>query len=100
MGNPVFRVLADRGRRHIIDALLTSDDRIVTLSDLTQEVAAQCDDREQVRCRLYHHHLPKLKKAGIVDYDWRSGDVVLTANTDDLRPLLDGYEEEREIPLT
>lgn len=100
MGNRLFRVLANADRRRIISALLTGDGDIATVSDVTQEIAAQRDDHEQVRLRLYHHHLPKLEAAGIVDYDWRSGDIVLEEDAEDLRSLLDGDNEERGIPVS
>lgn len=101
MGNRIFRGLADGDRRHIISSLLKSDDGIVTVDDLTQEIATQSDDREQVRLRLYHCHLPKLRDLGFLDYDWRSGDVVLTEGAKNLRAIFEATkDEEEEVPPT
>lgn len=98
MGSRIFRGLADEDRRHIIYSLLQSDGGTATVSGLTQEIATQSNDREQVRLRLYHCHLPKLKELGIVDYDWRSGDVVLTEGAKTLRPVLEAPTDEEETP--
>lgn len=40
-------------------------------------VRSDGSDVDSVRLRLYHVDLPKLRTGSVVDFDWRSGDVVL-----------------------
>jgi len=83
----VFMLLKNRRRRHAIKALRRLGGES-TVRELTAEVAAMengvppeqlaYDQRKKVYTSLYQTHLETMADAGIVDYDRRSGDVVLT----------------------
>jgi hypothetical protein len=95
-----FELLKNRRRRETISYLL-SHEETSTLSDLAEHIAAMendieiielsSDQRKRVYIGLYQCHLPKLDKAGVVDFDKNRGTVVLnTQVTDQLIPYLEG----------
>lgn len=43
----------------------------------------------QVRTELHHVHLPKLADVGLIEYDGRSGNVMLTDEVSEVQPLLE-----------
>lgn len=94
----VTPVAGNETRRRIASAMLDQDG-LVTVDDLTGLLADRDADRETVRLNLYHRHLPKLDDAGVVEYDWRSGDVVLTVDEERLREVLAPFEEEAATQL-
>jgi DNA-binding transcriptional ArsR family regulator len=94
----VSHVAGDEHRRRIASAMLEKDG-LITVDDLTRLLADRDADRETVRLNLYHRHLPKLAEAGVVDYDWRSGDVVLTVDEEQLRDVLTLFEEDDTTQL-
>ena len=76
----LFELLADRRRRHILHCLIDQPDGVAEFTDLVDAVVdhepeTDAGDRETVRTRLYHVHLPKLAEAGVIDYDTRSETV-------------------------
>jgi hypothetical protein len=79
-----YKILADADRRHIIHKLIKNDG-LSTISDLSQQLAS-CSDTpeesdtalERAEISLVHNHLPRLEDHGVLEYDTRSGDVVLT----------------------
>lgn len=82
-------LLARQSRRYVLAQLV--DSSICTVDDVVETVAGETDasDRDRVRLRLYHIDLPMLFHAGLVDYDWRSGDVVRTTDAETLRRLFE-----------
>ena len=74
----VFRLLAEKRRRHALYYLRKSDSGSVVLTELTDGVLAstagvpteEVPDEEYVSLlhELHHVHLPKLAEAGVVDY--------------------------------
>lgn len=79
--------LAHPYRRHLL-RYLTLNKYMVTVEDIAEEIAAQDqdkkraavteDERKRVQLHLFHNHLPRLRDAGLVDYDEKSGMVALT----------------------
>lgn len=68
-------VARDRQRRATLDVLETIGDE-VSLPELAAKVAAHeadaepsSEDVDDVATALHHRHLPKLRKAGLVEYD-------------------------------
>lgn len=72
----IFEALADE-RRRIALAYLTEVDRAVSRDELVDQVATATahledtgrDVHEQLAVQFYHHHLPELEAAGLVDRD-------------------------------
>lgn len=80
-------------RRLIVEQLAAAPEGRCTVEDLLEAAAARDGDdasdvdvRDGLRLRLYHVDLPVLAAAGIIDYDWYSGDVVFQ---EDVRPPRD-----------
>ena len=76
----LFKLLADRRRRHILHCLIDQPDGVAEFTDLVDAVVGHepetdAGDREMVRTSFYHVHLPKLAEAGVIDYDTRSETV-------------------------
>lgn len=94
----VFFLLKNERRRAVIEYLLDRDGR-AKFDDLVVDIAAREKDkdagqitykeRKSVHTSLYQSHLPKLEDAGVVEYDRRSGTVVLTGAVAAIRPHLD-----------
>jgi hypothetical protein len=62
------------------------------------EITADSDQRQRIYVSLAHNHLPRLADYDIIDYDLRSGDVVLGDGFDDIRPLLSQFKQTEERP--
>ncbi len=56
------------------------------------------DRREQLYISMVHNHLPRLADYNIIEYDLRSGDVVLASGFDDIKPLLNQFRQTEEEP--
>lgn len=92
-----YEAIADEDRRHIISTLLDSE-LLATVDELTDAIGAATTDSESLRLKLYHQHLPKLEDAGLIEYDWRSGDVVLSEDPEQLQDVLDALEGKDTLP--
>jgi DNA-binding transcriptional ArsR family regulator len=94
--------LLSNGRRRFVISRLRRAEGPVSVSDLSEAVAAWENDIPQaeltdkqikrVYVSLYQIHIPKLDEAGLVEYDKDSGRVELTAAVSEL----DSYLPERE----
>jgi hypothetical protein len=97
-------LLAESERRFLLYQL--ADDRTANLEDLITQVAAweldagtiDKDVRQRVYVSLVHNHLPRLADYDIIDYDLRSGDIVLAEGFEDIRPLLEQFRQTEEEP--
>lgn len=70
----VFEALADRHRRHVLCLLARSEEETMSLTEVSEHIGATLDSSvEAVETNLYHKDLPKLERAGFVEYDERSG---------------------------
>lgn len=73
--NEAIEILEHRHRRDLLEHLASVDDTI-TFTEAAQTLAAS--DRlsaEDVRFDLYHLHLPKLERLGLVEFDERSEEI-------------------------
>ncbi|ELY54910.1 hypothetical protein C491_17474 [Natronococcus amylolyticus DSM 10524] len=91
-----FEILADADRQHILYELVENDG-VSTVSDLSQRIASCSDTAHETafkhaKVSLVHNHLPRLEHYGVLEYDTRSGDVVLT-DTGSVEPILNAAEE-------
>lgn len=86
-------VLSDERRRVIIRHLVRSPSGTGTVEELVERIAERTDGDEpvedRIEIRLYHVDLPALADAGVVEYDWRSGDASLTVDSDAMTALLE-----------
>ncbi|USZ71418.1 DUF7344 domain-containing protein [Natronosalvus halobius] len=94
----VHEILANGDRQHILGELFKNDG-FTTIPVLAKRLADHSETRvetnkalENAKIRLVHNHLPRLEDYGIIEYDSRSGDVVLTAS-EARKSLLDSAEE-------
>lgn len=102
----IYTLLGDRRRRYLLYLLAEAD--YGTISDLAAQIAAWEREepitavpepaRRSVHVSLVHAHLPMLADHAVVDYDLRSGDVVLDEDFGELEPLLDRFRETEEVP--
>lgn len=101
MGSPSYDVLLDLCRdrhRRIVLGTLAEERRTLTLRDLATAVLtndhndaiteAADEDLEEIRCSLYHVHLPKLESAGLVEHDPERKTVAPTERFDRIEPTL------------
>ena len=101
----LFELLSNQRRRHIMHALMcegTSE-----IGTLSQEIAAWEDgldpsevsstDRKRVYTALQQSHLPKMDKAGVVNFDRDRGTVEPTPALEDVEIYMDVVRG-REIP--
>lgn len=80
----IFHILQNERRRMVLEYLQEADDS-VRMRDVAEQVAAwengttveelSSDERQRVYIPLYQSHLPKLDKAGIIDYQQNRGIV-------------------------
>ncbi|MDQ2049804.1 hypothetical protein RBH26_04845 [Natronolimnohabitans sp. A-GB9] len=99
-------LLAESQRRYLLYQLAERGGGNV--EDLVTEIAAwerdvrpdQVDKeiRQQIYVSLVHNHLPRLADYGIIDYDLRSGDIVLDDGFEDIKPLLEQFRQTEEDP--
>lgn len=95
-----FSLLADSRRRYLLYHLLESE--YVTVEKLSLRIAAweqeipsravSEDDRVDVAISLIHNHLPRLAERNVVDYDARSGDVVLADGFEGIRSFVENAQ--------
>lgn len=97
----VFATLKNPRRRSVIRYLQENGGQS-TVRELTAEIAAIENDvpvselaygqRKTVYTSLYQTHLPKLDELDVIDYDQRSGDVVLADDLEELEVHLEAAE--------
>jgi hypothetical protein len=103
-----FELLKNSRRRETISYLLEHEGES-TLSDLAEHIAAlengievvqlSSDQRKRVYIGLYQCHLPKLDKAGVIDFDKNRGTVLLKESVaDQLVPYLQPEQSAPETP--
>ena len=97
----IFFLLKNRRRRAVIEHLLEAggqaqfDDLVLAIAAREKEKNVEeitYKERKSVHTSLYQSHLPKLQDAGVVEYDRRSGSVILTDAIESIRPYLNVSE--------
>lgn len=72
----VFSLLGSEHRREVCRYLSSAPENVHKLSELAEAIAPQLDeDAKRFAVGLHHQHLPKLDRAGLLDYDPRSRTV-------------------------
>jgi predicted transcriptional regulator len=80
-----FDVLADAERRRILKAMVQTGD--------ASHVGLLKERCEASASLLHHVHLPKMDRAGLVEFDPRTGDIELTDVGADVKLFLQALEE-------
>ena len=100
-----YRLLGDRHRRYLLYQLQnTGQGTVESLASRIATVDPETADgdletaRQQIYVSLVHNHLPRLADHGVLEYDLRSGDVVLSDGFTDLEPLLEQFKETEDVP--
>jgi hypothetical protein len=103
----IFDVLSNRRRQCVLHYLKQHEDRRVELRELVEHVAAwennttleqlDSDERKRVYTALRQSHLPRLERAGIVEYEHMRGAVELTDDARQVQMYLE-YVPEHDIP--
>ena len=105
--------LCQAQHRRIILAVLATENRSLTVNDLTKAIAKHNhhtpllevseEESRQIRISLHHTHLPKLEDLSLVGYDQERQLVEPTPQFDQLRPQLSAVidaDPELEAPAT
>lgn len=94
----LFDVLSHPYRRRILTRLNERNPRDEA-SFSTDSVAEDTDDDDLVAVEIHHRHLPKLAKAGFVDWDHETNAVTRGSRFDEIAPLIELMDEHRdELP--
>lgn len=72
----LYSILADGERRTVV-RMLAANDTPISVSELADRIAGHRGGGG-FHVRLYHQHLPKMRKAGVVVHDWDADRVSLT----------------------
>ncbi|MEY7849439.1 hypothetical protein AB7C87_09625 [Natrarchaeobius sp. A-rgal3] len=98
-------LLAESERRYLL--YLLAEDRGANIEEFISQVAAwELDEptaaigketRQRIYVSLVHNHLPRLADYDIIEYDLRSGDIVLDEGFDDIKPLLEQFRQTEEV---
>lgn len=90
--------LCGEKHRRIVLAVLATERRSVTVSDLTELIHIHNDQTQgidasgwvptEIQASLHHVHIPKLESAGVVEYDSKRRLVEPTEEFDQLRPQI------------
>ena len=87
--NSIFDLLSDAHRRYLLYYAYTMERDVIELEAAADAVckyeAAGTDTSDQpaqetIQLELHHSHLPRLAKAGLVDYDPRQGTIRFTGS--------------------
>ncbi|MFC4987275.1 DUF7344 domain-containing protein [Saliphagus infecundisoli] len=102
----IYTLLGDRRRRYLLYLLAGTD--YASVPELAARIAAWEREeptatvpesaRRSVHVSLVHTHLPMLADHAVVDYDLRSGDVVLGEDFEEVESLLEQFRSTEEIP--
>ncbi|WP_224450592.1 DUF7344 domain-containing protein [Haloprofundus salilacus] len=63
--------------RRVILETIVDEGGLTTRSHLAEAIANENLSQYKAEIRLHHIHIPVLMDAGVIDYDDRTGDVVL-----------------------
>lgn len=90
----IFSVLSKRRRRLIL--LMLNNGEVGNETDLTVRSGR---DENDVQIELVHNHLPKLAKAGYIEWDRETGEISKGSHFDEIAPLLELLENHAdELP--
>lgn len=103
----IFTMLSNRRRRWVLHVLKQSEEQEVDLRTLVDRISSWEYDtpadelpwkkRKRVYTALRQSHLPKLAKAGVIEYDQNQGKVTLTDEAYELQLYLE-YVPARDLP--
>lgn len=95
-------ILSNPRRRFLLYRFLENDR--ANLTEIALQIAAwekgtSIEDvsenlHQRIEIVLVHNHLPRLADHGVIEYDRRSGDIVVRDGFEELRPVIDQIREE------
>ncbi len=104
----IYGMLSESRRRYVLYYFLENDH--ANIESLSLQIAAWSQDvtvdaiteemKESVTTSLIHSHLPKLEDHGLIEYDGRTGDVIVADGFDEIRTTISrarAAEEEVEV---
>ncbi|WP_241434243.1 DUF7344 domain-containing protein [Natronorubrum tibetense] len=107
----IYGMLSEPRRRYVLYYFLDNDH--ANIESLSLQIAAWAQDdtvdaiteeqKQSVTTSLIHSHLPKLEDHGLVEYDGRTGDVIVDDGFDEIRMTIGrarAAEEEVEVTGT
>lgn len=94
----LLQTLSARYRRWTLYTLLnqelgTLDELVSLIRSLNETTAGENIDETRITIQLQQIHLPKLADAGFIEYDLRSGDILLTEKANGLREQIRTIEQ-------
>lgn len=95
MGVEAFRVLqAERRRQVLIELLDAPPSRRI---QVPEAIADAEDDLDDLRVRLYHHHLPVLADEGLIEWDRDEEVVARGPRFDEYEPVLELVRDDEVV---
>lgn len=78
----VLEILSQRERRSILNYLVDSSEEVIPIDDVVEQIVqdeaermSELPNQDHLKLELHHIHLPKLTKAGLLEYDSRSEQI-------------------------
>ncbi len=95
----MFAVLADKNRRRVLTALLEHNSQDDHPPQLPDDIIPESADVESLMIHLHHAHLPKLERAGFIEWNRAENTVRKGPQFEEIRPLLELMENHAdELP--
>lgn len=94
----LLQTLSARYRRWTLYTLLnrevgTLDELVTLIRSLNEATGGENIDETKITIQLQQIHLPKLADAGFIEYDSRSGDILLTEKANGVREQIRTIEQ-------
>lgn len=99
----VLRLLADQYRRRTIRVLQKTPeedmgfDRLI--DHVVQETQANSEQRNRLVIQMHHHHLPKLREQGLIEYD-PDAQLVRYRPDQQVEAVMDGMSTKQSLPAS
>lgn len=100
--NELFKMLSHGYRRRVLMAVARAnpqDEDDLTSESVANDHEGDAETMQLLTQELYHTHLPKLARAGFIDWDREAGVITRGPRFDEIEPLLRlMYDHQDELP--